>query len=50
MQNFFKDGIWDDAKMLELYHKRLSSVVTDPFGMINVNGCDNPKEAKTPLE
>lgn len=46
MQNFFKDGIWDDVKMLELYHKRLSSVIADPFGMINVDGCDNPKKGR----
>lgn len=46
MQNFFKDGVWDDVKMLELYHKRLSSVIADPFGMINVDGCDNPKKGR----
>lgn len=46
MQNFFKDGIWDDTKMLELYHKRLSSLIADTLGMINVDGCDNPKKGK----
>ena len=46
LQNFFKDGIWDDEKMLKLYHKRLSSVMADPLGMINVDGCDNPKKGK----
>lgn len=46
MQNFFKDGVWDDAKMLELYKKRLSSVIAEPFGMINTDGCDNPKKGK----
>lgn len=46
MQNFFKDGIWDDSRALKIYQERLSSVISEPSGMINADGCDFPKKGK----
>jgi SRSO17 transposase len=46
MQNFFKDGIWDDSGVLKIYQERLSSVISEPFGMINADGSDCPKKGK----
>jgi SRSO17 transposase len=46
MQNFFKDGIWDDYAALKIYQERLSSVISEPTGMINADGSDFPKKGK----
>jgi hypothetical protein len=46
MQNFFKDGIWDDSAALKIYQERLSSTISEPTGMINADGSDFPKKGK----
>lgn len=46
MQNFFKDGIWDDSAALRIYQERLSSAISEPTGMINADGSDFPKKGK----
>jgi hypothetical protein len=46
MQNFLKDGIWNDAGMLKIYQYRLSSNISEPSGMINADGSDCPKKGK----
>jgi SRSO17 transposase len=46
MQNFLKDGIWNDANMLKVYQTRLSSNISEPSGMINADGSDCPKKGK----
>ncbi|HIH62775.1 MAG TPA: IS701 family transposase [Nanoarchaeota archaeon] len=46
LQNFMKNALWDDEKMLDIYQKRLSSTVSDPEAMITVDGCDIPKKGK----
>lgn len=46
MQNFSKDGLWDDEEMQNLYQRRFSSLFSDQDGMINVDGCDMPKKGK----
>ena len=44
MQFFFQRSPWDDQKMLQLYQKRLASLVNDPDGMITLDGSDFPKK------
>jgi SRSO17 transposase len=44
MQHFTQGGIWDDAGMLAIYQAHLSSIVSDPEGMITVDGCDFQKK------
>ncbi|MHB1128056.1 MAG: IS701 family transposase [Bacillota bacterium] len=44
MQFFMKRPTWDDAKMMDLYHKRLARIVNEPNGMITVDGSDFPKK------
>ncbi|TDA70526.1 MAG: transposase [Clostridia bacterium] len=44
MQFFFQRSPWDEQKMLQLYQKRLASMVNDPDGMITVDGSDFPKK------
>ena len=46
MQNFFKDGIWDDSAALRIYQERLSAAISEPTGMINADGSDFPKKGK----
>lgn len=46
MQNFSKDGLWDDEEMHRIYQKRFSNLFSDKDGMINVDGCDMPKKGK----
>ena len=44
MQYFAQGGIWDDGSMLAIYQSHLSSVVSEPDGMITLDGCDFPKK------
>jgi SRSO17 transposase len=44
MQYFTQGGIWDDGGMLAIYQSDLSSIVSEPGGMITVDGCDFPKK------
>ena len=46
MQNFSKDGLWDDEEMHRIYQKRFSNLFSDKEGMLNVDGCDMPKKGK----
>lgn len=44
MQFFFQRSPWDNQKMLQLYQKRLASLVNDPDGMITLDESDFPKK------
>lgn len=46
LQYFMKDALWDNAKMLDIYQKRLPLIVGDSEAMITVDGCDFPKKGK----
>jgi len=46
MQSFFQKSPWDDQKMLNIYQQRLSSLINDSEGMINVDSSDFPKKGR----
>lgn len=46
MQNFSQHGIWDYQKLSQDYTALLSATFAEQQGMINVDGCDNPKKGK----
>jgi len=44
LQHFFSDAKWDDAGMSDAYQDMLLENVSEPDGMITVDGCDFPKK------
>ena len=46
LQHFFSDAKWDDEGMRDKYQDSLSDDVSEPDGMITVDGCDFPKKGK----
>ena len=44
LQRFISNSPWDERLMWDIYKIELSSLVSDPDGMLTIDGCDFPKK------
>lgn len=46
LQQFLRDSPWDDAKMEQLYQDKVLASISDPNGMLTLDGSDFAKKGK----
>jgi SRSO17 transposase len=44
LQRFMKSSPWDDGLALEIFQRTQSKMLSDPDGIITIDGCDFPKK------